>query len=288
MSLASPLPESAETRVRSGNTFFPLILLFFLLSGISGLIYEVIWTRLLLTVFGATLYAVSTVLAAYMGGLALGSFVGGKVADRVRNPLRFYGILEIIVAIFAVSVPYLLSLFDPIYRAVYATNNASFLQLSLLRFVLSFIVLLIPTTCMGATLPVLSRFLVRRSGTMGARIGGLYAINTFGAVVGAFLAGFIFIARFGVNGTVWLAAVVSALVGVGAWVLSIRTGETKEEKTGEGAGPTQETPLTGLTGGVTGETPAWLVRVVLATYAVRYIIKLYIHILSLYIIDILL
>ena len=123
-----------------------VILLIFLMSGSAGLVYEVIWTRVLLTVFGATLYAVATVLAAFMGGLALGSLAGGRIADRVAKPLRLFALAEVLAAVFALLVPHMLALFDPVYRAVYDASGgeASFLGLSLLRFVLSFIVLLVP------------------------------------------------------------------------------------------------------------------------------------------------
>jgi len=245
---------------------FALVLVFFLLSGLSGLIYEVIWTRVLLTVFGATIYAVSTVLAAFMGGLALGSWGGGKLADRIRRPLRFYGILEILIGCMAVCVPRMLDLFDPVYRAIYASGNASFMQLSLVRFSLSFLVLLIPTTCMGATLPVLSRFLVRRGGTLGSRIGGLYAINTTGAVLGTFLAGFVFIARFGTHGTILLAALVSVLVGAGAVISSLlfeRPGQSGQSDESDQSDWSDRSD-----GSAPSDLPAWLVRVILATYAV--------------------
>lgn len=197
-------------------------MLFFLLSGMSGLIYEVLWTRVLLTVFGATLYAVATVLAAFMGGLALGSLIGGRIADRSKRPLGLYGGLEIVVAVLAILVPVMLRFFDPLYRMVYAGNPNSFLGLSLMRFVLSFIVLLLPTTAMGATLPLLSRFLVHRADVAGSRIGGLYAVNTTGAVLGVFLAGFVLIARFGTDGTLIIAAILSLISGLGALLVSRR------------------------------------------------------------------
>ena len=194
----------------------------FFISGLSGLIYEVIWTRLLLTMFGASIYAVSTVLAAFMGGLALGSFLGGKLADRWSRLLLVYGILEICIALAALAVPTLQHASEPIYQALYQTNSASYLSLSLLRFFLTFLTLLIPTTCMGATLPLLARFLVLQSGTVGSRIGGLYAINTLGAVTGTFLAGFVLIAEFGIRQTTWIAATLSVIAGLVALILSWR------------------------------------------------------------------
>jgi spermidine synthase len=252
-------------------------LLVFLVSGASGLIYEVIWTRVLLTVFGATIYAVSTVLAAFMGGLALGSLFGGRLADRVRRPLFCYGVLELAIAGTAVAVPGMLGLFDPLYRAVYASGSASFLALSLLRFVFCFAVLLIPTTCMGATLPLLSRFLVRRGDGLGGRIGALYTVNTTGAVVGTFLAGFVLIERFGVHHTILLAAAGSAGVGALAlllswkWERALPTGWQASLETGEAATVDKVAP------GVESEVldrenleamPRWMPGLVLCAYGV--------------------
>jgi len=231
----------------SKATFLFVLVLFFI-SGATGLIYEVIWTRILLNVFGASLYAVATVLAAFMGGLALGSLIGGRVADRVAKPLKLYGILEILVAGTALAVPFMLDLFDPLYKAVYSTHQPTFMGLSLLRFVLSFAVLLIPTTCMGATLPLLSRFLIRQQDGLGGRIGALYTINTTGAVAGTFMAGFVLIATLGVNGTVLLSAALGLLIGVAAIVASLRLekdlGEHWQEKLPEGETPLDESEST--------------------------------------------
>jgi spermidine synthase len=240
-----------------------VVLVLFFCSGLSGLIYEVIWTRVLLTIFGATLYAVATVLAAFMGGLALGSLAGGRIADRVDRPLRLYGVLEVLVAVTALAVPFALDLLDPLYRWIYSTGDASFLQLSLIRFCLSFTVLLIPTTCMGATLPLLSRFLVRRGGTFGGRIGGLYAVNTTGAVAGTFVAGFVLIAVMGVGGSMALAAALSAAVGL----LSIVASHRLE---GAAISPEPESESTASAAATAGDAghPAWLARLVLITYAI--------------------
>jgi spermidine synthase len=239
-----------------------VVLVLFFCSGLSGLIYEVIWTRVLLTVFGATLYAVATVLAAFMGGLALGSLAGGRIADRVSRPLRLYGVLEVLVAVTALAVPFALDLLDPVYRWIYSAGDASFLQLSLIRFCLSFAVLLIPTTCMGATLPLLSRFLVRQGGTFGGRIGGLYAVNTTGAVAGTFVAGFVLIAALGVWGSMGLAAALSAAVGLLSIVASRRL-----EVAALVPEAVAEPPVPASSGGETAH-PAWLARLVLLTYAV--------------------
>jgi spermidine synthase len=200
----------------------PVVLALFFSSGAAGLVYEVVWTRLLLNVFGATLYAVSTVLAAFMGGLALGSLVGGRVADRLRRPLAAYGVVEVAVAATALAVPFVLDLLDPLYGLLYARGESPLLLLSVVRFMVSFAVLLIPTTCMGATLPLLARFVARRREELGGRIGALYALNTTGAVTGTFLAGFVLLAALGVWGSMVAAACASLAVGVVSLAISPR------------------------------------------------------------------
>ncbi|MFP4378906.1 MAG: fused MFS/spermidine synthase [Candidatus Sumerlaeia bacterium] len=266
--------ESSEKKVPRG--VLPLggiviVFIFFLLSGMSGLIYEVIWTRVLLTIFGATLYAVSTVLAAFMGGLALGSLIGGKLADGMKRPLRFYGMLEICEGIFAISVPFMLRAGNPIYDAVYAGGESSFLKLSLIRFIISFIVLLIPTTIMGATLPVLSRFLVRKSGALGGRVGALYATNTAGAVLGTFFAGFVFIAAFGTRTTILMAGTFSILAGIGSILLSTWLEKNPRIDAEDENVPTKdeidENPAL-VAEGVEPVLPAGLSRLVLITYGI--------------------
>lgn len=178
----------------------------FFASGAAGLIYEVVWTRTLLSVFGAGLYAVCAVLAAFMAGLALGSWALGGASDRLRRPLMLYAGLEAAIGLAgAVALP-LLRHVDLVDGWAYVHLGGSAGVLAALRFILAFGLMLIPTTLMGATLPVLSRFLVRDSSHLGAHIGSLYAINTLGAVVGAFAAGFLLIGQLGLLATELLAA----------------------------------------------------------------------------------
>jgi spermidine synthase len=250
-----------STDLRLPGWTLPVVLGLFFASGAAGLVYEVVWTRLLLNVFGATLYAVSTVLAAFMGGLALGSLVGGRIADRIRRPLAAYGVVELAVAVTALAVPFVLDLLDPLYGLLYARGESPLLLLSIVRFVVSFAVLLVPTTCMGATLPLLARFVARRRDQLGGRIGALYALNTTGAVTGTFLAGFVLLAALGVWGSMVAAACVSAAVGVVSLAISPRleparrpdaTPSTRAPEPAEEAEP----------------LPSWVPRLVIATYGV--------------------
>src|SRR4051812_23324348 len=186
-----------------------VILACFFLSGASGLILELLWTRLLTLVFGSTTLAVSTVLAAFMGGLGLGSYIAGRIADRQRDPVRTYAIIEGGIGLYALLVPWVISSYPALNRALWAGFGDRYALLSVLRFAASAGLLIIPTTLMGATLPLLSRYFVRRPfelGGIGQRLGTLYAINLFGAVFGAFIAGFILLPNIGVRATNVVAA----------------------------------------------------------------------------------
>lgn len=204
--------ERLEASVYSSSTIF-LIGVCFVLSGATGLIYEVLWARMLGLVFGATTLAVSTVLAAFMGGLALGSALAGKLAQRIKKPLRVYGLIEIGVAIYALLVPLLFRLVDHVYVLIWQQLHPGYFTFSLWRFLLSGLVLLAPTTLMGATLPVLAVALVRSSRDSNS-VTRLYACNLAGAILGTVAAGFLLLPLLGVRTTIFVAAVLNVVVGV--------------------------------------------------------------------------
>jgi len=199
---------------REARQIIAAVVLCFFFSGATGLTYEVLWTRLLGLVFGHTVFAITTVLAAFMGGLGLGSYLFGGIADRHAQPLRLYGLLEVGIGAYALLTPTLLSKAEAIYIPLYRSLELSFFAFSLAQFLLIFVILLIPTTLMGATLPVLSRFFVQEIAALGGQVGRLYAFNTFGAVLGTYLAGFHMIPSFGIRTTLLLAAITN--IGIGA------------------------------------------------------------------------
>ena len=210
-----------KTGVASDRTR-PLILGFLLVSGASGLIYEILWMKMLTLVIGNTVFSVTTVLTAFMGGLALGSYLAGRLSGRITDPLRTYGVLEAAIGAYALLVPLLLAGTEPLFRVVYQTLAPSFYTLSLLRFVVCGLLLLIPTTLMGATLPVLAKHFVARTSHVGWNVGLLYGVNTFGAVLGSFAAGFVLIPRVGVTWTIVLAALLNLSVAGGVMLVARR------------------------------------------------------------------
>lgn len=197
----------------------PVLLTLFLMSGSTGLVYELVWTRQLVFVFGGTTHAVTTVLVAFLGGLGLGSYLAGRFADRVQQPGRMYGILEVIIGLYALAVPLLIGLTEPIYRAVYPSVEQAPTVLTALRFVLGCMVFLLPATLMGATLPLLVRYVTLTGGRFGEKIAILYGTNSMGAVCGTLLAGLVLIPTLGLSTTTLIAAAVNITVGLAAVVL---------------------------------------------------------------------
>ncbi len=221
----------------------PVVLLFFFLSGMSGLVYELVWTRMLILIFGATTFAISTVLTAFMSGLALGSFLYGRRIDRGGNPLKTYAVMEIGIGAYGLLVPWLFPRLIPVYQLVSEYINPDFYVFSLIRFVLVFGLLLIPTTLMGATLPVLGKFYMREARQVGRRAGLLYAVNTGGAVLGAGLTGFWFLPALGVQGTTLLAAGINLFLGLGVLVLGrLSAGYSVRDRTDAAGSPPPTEP----------------------------------------------
>lgn len=206
----------------------------FFVSGLSSLLYEVVWSKLLNLLFGSTVFAVSTVTAALFAGLALGSYWFGRIVDRRKDALRIYAGLEVLIALVAVVLPSMLEALQPIVDAVHRATHGTFYTLSLVRFALVFLVLVVPTTLMGGTLPVLAKFFTAQAGSVGKEVGKLYSLNTVGAVIGTLVAGFVLIGRIGVRKTTWVAIALNLLVGaVGLALSKATTQETEEKKPGE-------------------------------------------------------
>lgn len=216
----------------------------FLVSGACGLIYEVTWTRLLVHVIGSTTFAITTVLVTFMSGLALGGFLAGRVADRLERPARVYGLLAIVVGVYCVLVPVLLMVAGAIYGELYPLTAGNTLLLTLAQFVSSALVLLVPAACIGATLPVLVRYLTMERDEVGAPVALLYGIGAVGAVVGTLLAGFILLPSLGLWSTTFLAGGLNVVVGLLAiFVLRPATPALEEDASAEAMAPSEpDTP----------------------------------------------
>ncbi len=186
-----------------------IIVVLFFLSGAAGLIYEIIWERLLEIYFGVTLTAITLIVSAYLAGLGLGSLVGGRIAGRVKNVVLAYGVVEVAIAVFGFISPTLIT----------ATGQRTAGSPYPLVFIISFAILLIPTFLMGTTLPLLTQSFVNRVESSGRVIGLLYGINTLGAAFGTLIGGYVLIGWLGFDGATRAAVLLNLIAGFGAIIL---------------------------------------------------------------------
>ena len=197
-----------------------LILLCFFVSGASALIYEVVWFRSLSLVFGSSAYAVSTMLTSFMAGLALGGAIGGKVADSNRDKVSVFSKLLIAIGIFGILTSLSFHYLPFAYYKIYVRFHQNFHAFLFFQFIICFLVLIIPTTLMGMTFPVVSKLAADDMNTLGSNIGNVYSINNCGAICGSFLAGFLLIPAIGIKNT----AIFSALLNVFGGLLLTQKG----------------------------------------------------------------
>lgn len=222
--------EAALQRSPDRGVRYTILTLFFL-SGACALVYEVVWMRMLTLVFGATAFATSTILASFFAGLALGSFIFGRVIDRGRwNPLVVYAVLEVGISAFAFLMPVLFAGISDLYVGIARTFDLGFYPISLVRFLLAFTVLLAPATLMGGTLPVIVKFFTTRGEKLGWNVGQLYSLNTLGAVVGSTAAGYLLILMFGVRASAYLAGIVNLAIAAAVYLLYLRFASRADER----------------------------------------------------------
>ena len=199
-----------------------VVLALFVASGAAGLIYQVVWSRELVLVFGNTTQAVATIVTAFMAGLGFGSLVGGRLADTSARPLRLYGLVELAVGAMAALLPLAFHGLAEVYRGVWPSLVERPGELTGVRFALAVAAVAPATFLMGMTLPLLTRYLVRTLDEAGARLGELYAANTIGAMAGTLLGGFVLIELLGLRLTSYLAVLLNVAAGTGALLLSRR------------------------------------------------------------------
>ena len=192
----------------------PAILAGFAVSGAAALAYEVVWTRALSVVLGSTTHALSSMLATFMLGLAIGGFTGGRLADRTRRPLAWLGAVEIGIALLGVASLVLIRAMPAAYLSAYRTFHLSAGAFYSAQIALCSLVMLGPTVLMGMTFPLVSRAMVGTLDEVGSGVGKAYGANTIGAVAGSLLAGFVLVPALGLRGTTFAAAAGNLAVGV--------------------------------------------------------------------------
>jgi spermidine synthase len=219
VAVATSPPQSAS---RAAAGLRGAVLALFVASGAAGLIYQVVWSRELVLVFGNTTQAVATIVTAFMAGLGFGSLAGGRLADTSARPLRVYGAVELAVAVMAALLPLVFEGLAGLYRGLWPSLVEHPVQLTAVRCALALAAVAPATFLMGMTLPLLTRQLVRTLDEAGARLGELYAANTAGAMAGTLLGGFVLIELLGLRLTSYVAVALNLLAGVGARLLSRR------------------------------------------------------------------
>jgi spermidine synthase len=219
VAVATSPPRPAS---RAGPGLRGAVLALFVASGAAGLVYQVVWSRELVLVFGNTTQAVATIVTAFMAGLGFGSLVGGRLADTSARPLRLYGTVELAVAAMAALLPFVFEGLAGLYRGLWPSLVEHPVQLTTVRCALALAAVAPATFLMGMTLPLLTRHLVRTLDEAGARLGELYAANTIGAMAGTLLGGFVLIELLGLRLTSYVAVALNLLAGLGARLLSRR------------------------------------------------------------------
>lgn len=199
-----------------------LLLWAFAISGMTALIYEIVWSRPLQLIFGSTIYAVSTILTAFFAGFALGSYIFRNIADNHKNPLVLFGLIQLAIGLYGLAIWGLFKALTPIYLALPGPG------FQLAQFALLFLVLIIPTTLFGATWPVMNKAYIEE-GRVGRDSGRLYSSNSFGSFLGPVSAGFVLIPWLGIRNTSILVASMNIILGTVIFMYS-KKGENTEKQ----------------------------------------------------------
>lgn len=199
------------------------ILFAFAISNMASLIYQISWIKSLSYVFGTSVYSIGVVLSCFMAGLAIGSFLIGKISDKHPDPVKLFAYIEIIIGLYALATPFLFSLLHQPYGALYEIFGNTWMFYLMLSYI-AFAILIIPTGLIGGTFPIMNRIYAKRISTIGKDVGIVYSIDTIFAALGALAAGFILIPWAGINGTI----TIGALFNIGAGILLF----TKTKNTG--------------------------------------------------------
>ena len=240
-SVAVRLPEEGRRPLAE-----PLVVGVFVVSGAAGLMYQVIWSRQLVLVFGNTTEAIGTIVTAFMAGLGLGGLVGGLIAPRLRRPLLVYGLVELCIGGAALMMPRGFQAVAGAYSSAYDTTSPD--QLTVVPLALTMAVVTPVTFLMGLTLPLLTRHLVTSMRTAGAHMGLLYSANTLGAVAGTLLSGLVLIELLGLSTTAAVAVALNGLVGTIALAVAARgkVGTVASRRTQSGSDGEEKALFPGL------------------------------------------
>lgn len=204
----------------------PIVLGLLFLSGFTGLVYELVWSKRLANLLGSSGHAHAIVLATFMGGLALGAWLFGRTADRVSRPLVLYGILELGVGAYALGFRFVLKTLSAVYLKVAPGLDPDGSARPVAKLMLAAASLLLPTILMGGTVPALTRYFTTHLGAAKRQLSVLYAVNSLGAALGCLFAGVVLIPNEGLLRTELKAAAVNVALGAAAVVLGLRSAKS--------------------------------------------------------------
>jgi len=227
------------------------LLLVVTLSGFSALVFEGLWFRQASLGFGCSVWASSLVLAGFMAGIGLGNLLASRLGDRSIRPLRIIAALEACVAVSGIALVYGLPVAGGVASRAIGVEAAPWLLQSA-RFVISFVLLLVPTTAMGLTLPLLTRALSARDAAFGRVLGVLYGVNTLGGMLGALCSEMVLVEHLGIRSSAWVAGGGDLLAALGAFALAARF---------EPVAPTERPLQRAL-------SPRWVITVAVSGFAV--------------------
>ena len=227
-----PVTSAAAYAQEPASMQYRTYLLSFFLSGAAGLIYQIVWIRILSLVFGNTLYAISMVVAGFLSGLALGSHFWGKRADKYEDPIKIYIKLEIWIALSALAVTALVYALDGVIVTLMTVESINSGVWQIARYGLLFIILIAPTSFMGGTMPLMTKIFVRSLDSAGRGVASIYAANTYGGMAGCFVSGFLMVPLLGVKGTLAVAVLLNLSVAALLWFVgrTVRPADKDERK----------------------------------------------------------
>ncbi|MBV71888.1 MAG: hypothetical protein CMH52_11205 [Myxococcales bacterium] len=210
---ATPMTPSKPDR------FAPWLIAMFFASGFAALVYQVVFAKALALTFGSMGTASATVLTAFMAGIAIGSWIGGRVANAKHDPIRVYMLCEVGIAIWCILTPWLFSLIRDMYIAVASGGDPADPKLVAIQLFFGLLILTPPTVLMGMTLPVLTAYFEEKNEHFGSSVGRLYSANTLGAAAGALATGYLLLPAFGSQGTTGIAVGMNLIAALAAlWI----------------------------------------------------------------------
>jgi spermidine synthase len=254
----------SESRSTVSTRLSSWLLVAFFLSGGVALIYQVLWTRQLGHVFGVTIQAASTVLACFMAGLAIGSYLAGRWSDSMARPLRAFAIVELLIAVSALLTPTLLGVADSIFVGMAPSLEGAPILTTIARISLTALVLIVPGGLMGMTYPLVLRAASRTADGIRRTASLLYAINTTGAIVGVLFGSLWLVPTLGLRATFLAAAAINVLVAAVAWVASRDEVPLASAAASAAASPHAEAPSASLVTTPLTDRARWTVLLVIA------------------------